>query len=127
MRAALLAGFVVLAGCAHPAKIATTLTVGTRLPDLTVVTLKITNQENRATTPLLVDVTLRLRQGGDWGKPQSVIHPAGFVLNKREEQILRSTVKLGGDSVRATVTVKEQETGRVLSAEETEKPLRKPG
>lgn len=121
----LLACFVLLAGCAHTSKISTSLNVGTRTPDLTMVTLKIKNQENRATTPLLVDVTLRLRHGAEWGKPVSVIHPAGFVLNKHEEQILRSTVKLRGEAVRATITVKEQETGTVIQSEETEKPLGK--
>lgn len=114
---------VLLAGCAHPSKISTSLDVRTRNPDLTVVTLKIKNQEDRATTPLVIDVTLRLRQGGEWGKPVSVIHPVGFVLNKHEEQILRSSIKLRGEAVRAKITVKEQESGAVLISEETEKAL----
>ncbi len=112
-----------LAGCAHTARISSNLDFGSRPPDLTVITLKVKNQDMRATTPLLIDVSLQLRRGQDWGKPASVIHPAAFVLNKQEEQILRSTVKLRGEAIRATVSVKEQETGKTVSTEQFEKVL----
>ncbi len=112
-----------LAGCAHTARIATSLDFGSRPPDLTVITLKVKNQDTRATTPLLIDVSVQLRRGEDWGKAASVIHPAAFVLNKQEEQILRSTVKLRGEAIRATVSVKEQETGKTVSTEQFEKVL----
>ena len=102
-----------LASCSHSSKIATTIDFGSRAPDLTVITVKVKNQETRATTPLAIDVSLQLKRGEDWGKPASVLHPAAFVLNKQEEQVLRTTVKLRGETIRGTVTVKEQQTGKL--------------
>jgi hypothetical protein len=125
MRCAAVLALALLAGCAHPANISTSLEVATRGPDLTVITLKVKNQEDRATTPLVIDVTVRVRLGGEWGKPISVIHPAGFVLNKHEEQILRSTVRLKGEAVRTRIQIKEQETGAVVVSEEAERQLGK--
>lgn len=125
MRCAAVLALALLTGCAHPARISTSLDVATRGSDLTVITLKVKNQEDRATTPLVIDVTVRVRLGGEWGKPISVIHPAGFVLNKHEEQILRSTVRLKGEAVRTRIQIKEQETGAVVVSEEAERQLGK--
>jgi hypothetical protein len=98
-----------------------TVEFGARPPDLTVITVKVKNQEMRPTTPLAVDVSLQIKKGQDWGRASSVLHPAAFVLNKQEEQILRATVKLRGETIRATVTVKEQQTGKTIGSEQFEK------
>jgi hypothetical protein len=120
--AAILLG-VVLAGCSHSSKIATSIDFGTRPPDLTVITVKVKNQEARTTNPLAIDVSLQLKRGNEWGKPTPVLHPAAFVLNKQEEQTLRTTVKLRGETIRGKITVKEQLSGKLVSTEEFEKVL----
>jgi len=89
------------------------------------VTLRMTNLENRATTPLAPEVTLETRTDGKWDKPQTIIHPAAFVLNKKEEQHLIKIVKTNADFARATLTVKEAETGAVIKNERFEKSLPK--
>ena len=109
---------LVLAGCAHPAKISTNLSFASMQPGLTVVTLKIKNDENRATTPLSINVSMQFQQGGKWGEPVPVLHPAAFVLNRQEQQIIRATVKMTGESVKAKLTVKEQENGQTLVSSE---------
>ena len=102
-----------LAGCAHPARIQTNLDIAGRPPGLAVITLQIKNADSSATTPLLVEVVAQFRNSGSaWGEPRTVLHPAGFVLKKQEQQILRVTLKTAGGEVRATATVKEQETGK---------------
>ena len=110
-------------GCYRPAEVAINVDLSTRSPGLAVVTLKVKNQEPRPTTPLAIDVTVQAKQAGRWGKAESVLHPAAFVLNKQEEQILRATVKLQGEMVRTTVTVREQESGRVVKSQQIEKTL----
>lgn len=101
-----------LVGCAKPARISTALTFGTQTGDLTTISLKIKNLEARATTPLLVDVTVGTA---------SLIHPSAFVLNRNEEQILRATAKLPAGPLQATVTVKELESGKVLTTQRIER------
>lgn len=110
-----------LAACAEPSKVITTVTVAPMPPDLVVVAVKLKNPEPRATTPLAVEITAQMRDGQQWEASKAQIHPAAFVLNKGEEQILRSTVKRKGNAVRVVVTVKEQETGRVIKTEQVER------
>jgi hypothetical protein len=74
----------------------------------------IKNLDVRATTPLQIDISVEQKEGSQWTKPESILHPTGFVLKKQEEQILRATFKSRGNQVRATLTVKEQESGRVI-------------
>lgn len=111
------------AACSRPANIRTAVDFGTKPPDLTTITLRVKNQESRTTSPVRIDLSVQLRRGDRWGKEASVIHPAPTVLNKQEEQILRCTVKLNGDAIRAVVTIKEERSGRILAKDEYEKVL----
>jgi hypothetical protein len=105
---------LLLLSCAQPSKVSTALSFGTLSPGLTTITVHIKNQDVRATTPLQIDISVEQKDGSQWTKPESILHPTGFVLKKQEEQILRATFKSTGKSVRATLTVKEQESGRVI-------------
>jgi hypothetical protein len=117
VRLAILALLLCLIGCAHPSQVSTSLAFGTLAPGLTTLTVRVKNLDVRASTPLLIDIAIEQRDGASWTKPESILHPAGFVLKKQEEQILRATFKSNGKPVRATLTVKEQESGRVLKKE----------
>jgi len=108
---------LLLAGCAHPAKVSTSLTFGTLSPGMATITVRVKNTDVRATTPLLIDISIEQKGGAGWTKPESILHPAGFVLKKQEEQILRATFKSTATLIRATLTVKEQESGRVIHKE----------
>ena len=85
--------------------------------------LRIKNLEDRATTPLAPEVIVQTRSGSSWDKPVSQIHPAAFVLNKQEQRDIFKVLHTGADLVRATVTIKEQETGHVLVNQRIEKAV----
>jgi hypothetical protein len=113
---------LLLVSCAQPSKVSTSLTFGTVTPGLTTITVRVKNQDVRATTPLQIAISIERKDGSGWTKPESLLHPTGFVLKKQEEQILRATFKSNGSPVRATLTVKEQESGRVLHTETYSNP-----
>lgn len=121
MRYLAVLGLCLLAACAQPQKVIMTVNVAPLPPDLVVVSVKLKNPEQHATTPLAVEISAQMREGQEWEASQAVIHPAAFVLNKGEEQILRASVKRKGNAVRVTVTVKEQETGHVIHEEHMER------
>ncbi len=117
------AAFFLLLACSHQSVIRTAVGFSTKPPDLTTITVRLKNQEMRPTAELLIDVSVQLRRGENWGKAASVLHPDPAVLNRLEERILRSTVKLSGEGIRAKVTVKERASGRILVSEEFEETL----
>ena len=114
---------LLITACSHPSVIRTSVEFDTKPPDLIAITVRLKNQESRTTAELLIDVSVQLRRGEKWGKAASVTHPEPTVLNRQEELILRSTVKLSGEGIRARVTIKERSSGRVLVAEEFEETL----
>ena len=122
MKLAAVAFLLLLIGCAKPANVSTSLTFGTLAPGLSTITVRVKNQDVRASTPLLIAVSIEHKEGSGWSKPESILHPTGFVLKKQEEQILRVTFKSNGKQVRATLTVKEQESGRVLKTQTYSNP-----
>jgi len=123
MRTALVLAAILLAGCTHPSKVRAIVDIESKPPDLTAITLRIKNQEMQPTVMLRVNVSVQLRRGDSWGKASPVIHPPALVLNRQEEQIIRATVKLNGEAIRATVTVREDKSGKLVTSEEFEKIL----
>ena len=119
----LLLAALFLSACATPSKVATSMDIGSVGPNLTTVIIKIKNTDVRASTPLLVELSIQTKNGGSWSKPELILHPAAFVLKKQEEQILRATTKIEGQAVRATLTVREQETGRQIQKTTEEKTI----
>jgi len=85
--------------------------------------LRIKNLEDRATTPIAPEVVVQTRTGSTWDKPVAQIHPAAFVLNKQEQRDIFKVLHTSAGLVRATLTVKEQENGRVLINQRTEKAV----
>jgi hypothetical protein len=112
---------LVLAGCTHPAKLSTSLNVQKKSDELILVTMKVANLENSVTTPIALEVTGQARTGGHWSKPETLLHPAAFVLNRNEQREITKFWKIQADAVRTTLVIKEQETGRLLKSEKAEK------
>ena len=113
----MLAVALVIAACAHPPKVSTSISVVRKSPDLVAVTLWVKNLENRPTTPIQIDLTAQMRTGNSWGKAESILHPAAFVLNRNEQNSITANLKTDADAIRSTLVVKEAETGNVLKTE----------
>lgn len=126
MRAGLAATALVvllMCGCAKPSNVSTALTFKRKSPDTVLVTLKIRNLENRATTPIIPEVSVQTQTDGKWDRPATIIHTAAFVLNRREEHDLTAMVKTKASVIRATVTIKEAETGVMIKNERMERAV----
>jgi hypothetical protein len=109
-------------GCANPPQLGTSLDVQ-KSPDnsLVVLQLKVTNLEDRVTVPIAVELTGQARTNGQWSKPETLVHPAAFVLNRKEQRGITKPWRVQADAVRTTLVVKEQESGHVLKSEKAEK------
>ena len=112
-----------IAGCATPPKISATMDIERRAPDTVLISLRITNLEDRATTPIAPEVVVQTRAGGAWDKPVSQIHPVAFVLNKHELRNIVKVVHTNADIIRAMLTIKEQENGHLLTNQRVEKAV----
>lgn len=110
-----------LCGCAHPPQIATSVDFQKSSEGLVVVRLKVTNLEDSATVPIALELTGQNRTNGQWSKPDTLLHPAAFVLNRKEQREITKLWRVPADSVRTTLTLKEQETGHLLKSEKAEK------
>ena len=111
----------ILSACAKPPKLDISMSVEKQSADLIFVRVKVTNTENHATVPIAVEVTGQAENGGQWDKPSTLLHPAAFVLNKKEQREITKFWRVPAQSARATLTVKEQETGNLLKTLRTEK------
>ncbi len=112
---------LVLAGCAKPPQLSTSLSVQKKSDDLILVTVKVANAENRVTVPIAIEVTGQARVGGHWEKPTTLLHPAAFVLNRNEQREITKFWRIQTDGVRTTLIVKEQENGHLIKSEKAEK------
>jgi hypothetical protein len=115
-----------LMGCAKPPKLDITLTLEKQQPDLIFVKIKVVNTEDRATVPIAIEVTGQAESNGHWEKPSSLLRPAAFVLNRKELREITKFWRVPADAARTTLTVKEQESGRVLKTERAEKAFPPP-
>ena len=111
---------IAITSCASPPKVSTGFTVKRISPETVAVVLKVKNLENRPTTPIQIDMTAQMHAGDAWSKPESILHPAAFVLNRNEEHAIPANLKTGADAIRFTLVVKEAETGNVLKTERSQ-------
>ena len=110
-----------LVGCAHPPQLAVSLNVQQKSEDTILVILKVTNTEDRVTVPVNIEVTGQARSGGHWNQSAPVLHPAAFVLNRKEQREITKIWRIQADAVRTTLVLKEQENGHLLKSEKAEK------
>jgi uncharacterized lipoprotein YajG len=112
---------LLLAGCARPPQLSTTINIQKKSDELILVTLKVVNLENSVTTPINIEIIGQARSNGHWDKPATLLHPAAFVLNRQEQREITKYWKIQADGVRTTLVIKEQETGHLLKSEKAEK------
>jgi hypothetical protein len=112
---------LLLVGCARPPKLDISLSLEKQKADLIFVKVKVVNTEDRATVPIAIEVTGQSESNGHWDKASTLLHPAAFVLNKKEQREITKLWRVPADAARTTLTVKEQESGKLLKTERTEK------
>ena len=117
----LLVVLLAVAGCAHPPQLATSLDIRKNSDNLVLLRLKVTNLEDRVTVPIAIELTGQARTNNEWSKPETLLHPAAFVLNRKEQREITKFWHVQAASVRATLTMKEQESGKLLKSEKFEK------
>jgi len=110
-----------LTSCAKPPKLEITLTLDKQSADLIFVKVKVVNTEDRATVPIAIELTGQAESNGHWDKSSSLLRPAAFVLNRKELREITKFWRVPADAARTTLTVKEQESGRLLKTERAEK------
>ena len=112
---------LMIGGCAHPPQVITALDIQKSADGLVLVKLKVTNLEDRVTVPIALDLSGQARTNGQWSKPETLLHPAAFVLNRKEQREITKLWRVPAEGVRTTVTLKEQENGNILRNEKAEK------
>ena len=110
-----------LTGCAKPPQLDISLTLDKQKADLIFVKVRVVNLDDRATVPIAIELTGQAETNGHWDKPSSLLHPAAFVLNKRELREITKFWRVPADAARTTLTVKEQESGHLIKTERAEK------
>lgn len=112
-----------LSACAHPPQLTTSLDIRKDSPDLVVLKLKVVNLEDRVTVPIAIQITGQAEENGQWDKSITLLQPAAFVLNRKEERTITKLWHISSQAVRATLVVREQESGNLLKSEKFEKAL----
>jgi len=110
----------ILTGCHKPPKLDISMSITQQNTDLIFVKVKVVNLENTATVPIAIEVTGQAESNGRWDKATTLLHPAAFVLNKKEQREITKLWRVPADAARTTLTVKEQETGNLLKTERAE-------
>jgi alpha-L-arabinofuranosidase len=110
----------ILTGCAKPPKLDISMSLNKQNADLIFVKVKVVNTENHATVPIAIEVTGQSEANGHWDKVSTLLHPAAFVLNKKEQREITKLWRVPADAARTTLTVKEQETGNLLKTQRAE-------
>jgi hypothetical protein len=118
--------FLALAACAHPPQLETSLDLRKESDGVILVKLKVINLENRVTVPIAIDLTGQTETNGHWDKASTLLHPAAFVLNRKEQREITKVWRIQADAVRTTLVVREQETGNLLKSEKAEKSFAAP-
>ncbi|HTC87591.1 MAG TPA: hypothetical protein VK686_04790 [Bryobacteraceae bacterium] len=110
-----------LTGCAKAPKLDVSLSLDKQNADLIFVKVKVVNTEDRVTVPISLEVTGQTETNGHWDKASTILHPAAFVLNRKEQREITKLWRVPADAARTTLTVKEQERGLLLKTERAEK------
>ena len=107
--------------CSKPPKLDISLSLDKQSADLIFVKVKVVNTEDSATVPIAIELTGQAETNGHWDKSSTLLHPAAFVLNRKEQREITKLWRVSADAARTTLTVKEQENGNLLKTERAEK------
>ncbi len=116
-----LAPILFLAACSQPPKLDVSLSLDKPNPNVIFVKVKVVNLEDKATVPMAIELTGQAHTNGHWDKTSTLLQPAPFVLNKKEQREITKLWRVPADAARTTLTVKEQERGNLLKTERAEK------
>jgi hypothetical protein len=105
---------LIFTGCSRSPLLDVSLSVDKQNAGLIFVKVKVVNTEDRATVPIAIEVTGQTQSAGHWDKANTLLHPAAFVLNKKEQREITKLWRITADAARTTLTVKEQESGKLL-------------
>ncbi len=94
----LLSFVLTFAGCAKAPKLNVTLSLEKQNANLIFVKVKVINTEDRATVPIAIEVTGQAENNGQWDKSSTLLHPAAFVLNKKEQREITKLWRVPADS-----------------------------
>lgn len=106
----LLVFVLLLAGCAKPPRIAVTVQVSKTSQTAGRMKLTVQNQEDRATTPLLLEASVQPPNE----TPIRVARPAAFVLNRKEAREIIAPFQSDAAALDPVVVLREAETGKIL-------------
>src|SRR5271154_135692 len=112
---------IALTSCSKPPKLDISLSLDKQNAGLIFVKVKVVNTEDRATVPIAIELTGQAQSKGHWDKSSTLLHPAAFVLNRKEQREITKLWRVPADAARTTLTVKEQERGFLLKTERAEK------
>jgi hypothetical protein len=112
---------LLLGSCAKAPKLDVSLSLAKQNADLIFVKVRVVNTEDRATVPIAIEVTGQAEKDGHWDKSTTLLHPAAFVLNRKEQREITKLWRVPADAARTTLRVKEQERGFLLKTERAEK------
>lgn len=110
----------IMGGCSKPPKLDISMSLSKQNANLVFVKVKVVNLENTATVPIAIEVTGQAESNGHWDKVGTLLHPAAFVLNRKEEREITKLWRVPADAARTTLTVKAQESGSLLKTERAE-------
>ncbi len=110
LKRVLLVVALLLTSCATPPRIAVTTQVRKTSPHAGRLIVTIKNVENRPSTPILLEVSLR----GGSGAPLRLIHPAPFVLNKQEVREIIAPFVSKAENLEPVVELRIAQTGTLL-------------
>lgn len=116
----------ILTSCAKPPKLNISMSLDKPNPDVVFVKVKVINMDDRATVPINIEITGQAETNGQWDKSSTLLHPAAFVLNKKEQRDITKIWRVPAQAARATLVVKEQESGNLLKTERAEKVFSAP-
>lgn len=107
---ALLLFAVLFTSCATPPRIAVTTQVRKTSPSAGRLTVTVKNIDNRASTPILLAVSLRAGSGA----LLRVVHPAPFVLNKQETREIIASFISDAEQLEPVVELRIAQTAALL-------------
>jgi len=110
-----------LAGCTRPPQLATSIDIQKQSDDVVVVKVKVANLESHPTVPIALELTGQAQINGRWEKSATLLHPAAFVLNSKEDREITKFWRVPATAVRTTLVIREQERGNVVKTVKAEK------
>jgi hypothetical protein len=113
--------FVVVCGCTRAPELSSSIDIQKEATGIILVKVKVANLNTRATVPIAVELTGQAQTNGKWQKTTTLLDPAAFVLNNKEQREITKFWRVEAEAVRTTLVIKEKEKGNLLKTQKAEK------